>query len=519
MLQRYSGIFGILILLISSVFYSIFPEMNKIYIPAFIVGGMIVLYAILVNWNFIISLLKGKAVKYSTNSIIYILIVLSILILLNFISFRNHKRIDVTESGTASLSPQTQQILEGLNEPVSICAFYRKNNTLLGKFEKLLRLYRYHSDNIKFEIIDPRENPGLIREKGIKQEELGKKIDGLSLIERGGRIIRVFNAKEQELTNAIVEASRQTNKVIYFIQGHGEKDIQAIGGRGLSLAVSVLKREYYDVRTLFITQSGRIPDDCTVLVVAGPTKNLFELELSAIKDFVTRGGRTLIMLDPGSDSGFSVILSEVGLKFNNDYIVDPRHNYLNDSLIPALFNYSDHKITRGWNRKYFTVFPVASSVEWFDAADSRLYNENLARTSQYSWAETDPEQRVFDAKNDKPGPLTEAVIAFKKLEADEVGEGRSKEGATKELRVALVGDSDFITDNYLNVQTNENFFLNLINWLAYEESLVSLRGKAVTSQSFMLSKKEIRIILYTTLSVPVLIIIAGIFIWLRRRTL
>ncbi len=518
-LRRFSGIVGVLILLASSIYYSLFPEMIAMYLPAFVVGAAIVLYAVAVHRKFILGLLKGKAVKYSANSMIYIMIVLSTLALINFISFRNHKRIDTTESKAYSLTPQSQQILKDLNEPVSIYAFYRTNNPRRNRFERLLRLYRYHSNFVQYEIIDPVEQPGLIREKGIKQEELGKKIDGLALIERGGRQVRVFNANEQGLTNAIVEASRKTRKVIYFVQGHGEKDLQATGGRGLSLVRSLLESEYYEVKNLFMRDDGKIPDDCTVLVIAGPVKRLFDYELSALQDLLKRGGRMLFLLDPGSDSGISEVISKVGLRFHNNYIIDPQHNYLGDSLNIAVFSYSDHKITRGWNNKFFTIFPVVSSVEWYDISDPRLFNDNIAKTSRYSWGDTNPDDRTFDSTTDASGPLTVASLAFKKLLADEVEGVTLQEGEEREFRVVLVGDSDFITDNYLQAQTNENFFLNIINWLAQEEELVSIRERTISEQSFMLSKKEILVIFYSVLSLPILIVIAGIVVWLRRRTL
>ncbi len=518
-MQRFSGIIGVLVLLASSIFYSLFPEMKEVYIPAFLAGTAIVFYAIIIHRKLILNLLKGRAVKYSTNSIIYIVIVLSTLALINFISFRNHKRIDTTESQSYSLAPQSQQILKELNESVSISAFYRKNNPLRNKFERLLRLYRYHSNFIEYEIIDPVEQPGVIREKGIKQEELGKKIDGLTLIERGGRQVRVFNATEQGLTNAIVEASRQRRKVIYFLQGHGEKDMQATGGRGLSLVRSLLESEYYEVKNLFIQDDGKIPDDCTVLIAAGPMKRLFEYELSALQELLNRAGRILFLLDPGSDSGISEVLSKVGLRFHDNYIIDPRHNYLGDSLNITVFSYSDHKISRGWNNKFYTIFPVASSVEWYDIGDPRLFNDNIAKTSRYSWGDTNPDDRTFDSGTDAPGPLTVASLAFKKLVADEVEGLMLQEGETREFRVVLIGDSDFITDNYLHAQTNENFFLNIVNWLAQEEELVSIRERTVSGQGFMLTKKEILVIFYSVLTLPILIIIAGIIVWLRRRTL
>ncbi len=519
-MKKYSGVIGIFILLAASVFYTLYSEAKMIYIPFFAIGIIITLISIYLHYSLIINILKGKAVKYSTNSIIYILIIFSILAVLNFISLRNHIRFDSTESKVYSLSPQSLKVLENLSEPVHITSFFTKERGKLKKrLEKRLDLYKYHSPLIKHEFIDPIKNPGRIEEKGIDPNELGPRIDGLSLIESGGKKVKIFGISEEKITNAILESSRKERKIIYFLQGHGEKDIQDSGGKGYSKVMDALKSEYYDVENIIISADIGVPKDCTVLVIPGPEQKILDSEIRAINHFIMSGGRLLVMLDPGNRANLDGLLNEVGLKFDNNTIIDPRYNYLNDQIVPRVFTYSEHSITQGWSRKLSTVFPIASSVGWLDIRDPRLFYDDLAKTSTYSWGERNMAQIRFNPDNDMSGPLNIAALASKELEADEVVSLELEEGETREFRVVLIGDSDCFTNNYFDVQANGNFFLNIIGWLSQEENLISIRGKTLAGQSLLLSKRESLVLMYSLFALPILIIIIGITVWIRRRSL
>ena len=520
LLKRYSGIIGIFLLLVASIFYSLYPELYVIYLPLFILGLIITLLAIFIHFKLIINILRGKAVKYSINSIVYIMIIFSITAVLNFISFQNHKRFDTTLTKAYSLSPQSLKVLENLEVPVHISCFFTEGNKRKKSVVKRLELYQYHSPMISFELIDPLKQPGLIEEKGIDPDSLGARIDGMTLVESGGKKIKVFKFGEEAITSAIIESLRKERKIIYFLQGHGEKDIDDNKGKGYAKAAASLRSEYYDVQNIILTADASIPENCTVLVIPGPQERIFDSEVSALKRYILRGGRLLIMMDPGSRAELNPFLEEFGLEFHNTIIVDPRYNYLGDQLVPRVFTYSSHDITAGWNRKFFTIFPVASSVGWKDSGDSRLYSDKLAGSSrQYSWGETDGTQMNFDPEKDRPGPLAIAAISLKELEADEVDGIKIEEGQTVEFRIVLIGDSDCFSNNYFDVQANGNFFLNIIGWLAQEENLVSIRRYTLAGQSFLLSSRERLTLIYSLFVLPILVLIIGIAVWIRRRTL
>ena len=65
----------------------------------------------------------------------------------------------------------------------------------------------------------------------------------------------------------------------------------------------------------------------------------------------------------------------------------------------------------------------------------------------------------MSSERDKPGPLTLAA-------ATTIGTGRK---TAEETRIAVFGDSDFISNAYLRRQGNRDFFLRTVAWLLGEQ--------------------------------------------------
>jgi ABC-type uncharacterized transport system involved in gliding motility auxiliary subunit len=90
----------------------------------------------------------------------------------------------------------------------------------------------------------------------------------------------------------------------------------------------------------------------------------------------------------------------------------------------------------------------------------------------------------------------------------------------KKARIAVFGDSDFVTDKFINFSGNKDFILNTINYLCEEEILISIRSQKEENQPLLLSQKAGKFIFFLPIViVPVLIIGIGSFITLKRKIL
>src|SRR5690606_12241762 len=185
---------------------------------------------------------------------------LAILVGVNWIANRQNKRWDLTEANQFSLSEQTVQILEGLTGPVTMRVFYAGSSV---EYQDRLSEYAYHSGQVDVQYINAESEPLQAQAAGITSVPT-------ILIDYAGRTERATSADEQTITSARKRVIDGQAKKLYFTQGHGEADPISGEATGYSAVVSALGNDNFEVTTVTIAQQGAIPDDATIVVVAGP---------------------------------------------------------------------------------------------------------------------------------------------------------------------------------------------------------------------------------------------------------
>ncbi|MEW5902419.1 MAG: Gldg family protein, partial [Acidobacteriota bacterium] len=334
--------------------------------------------------------------------------------------------------------------------------------------------------------------------------------------------------------------TRAAKKVIYFLEGHGEDSIEQAETSGYSFVRDELQKLGYEVKKQTLALSDTFPQDCALLVVPGPQKDLLPNELDTIRNYLYEGGRVFFMVDPENAPGLVPYLGGFGVKLENDVIVDTVSRLFGgDYFMPVITEYEFHEITR--NFRIATFFPYARSVEIADSKPEGVTPTVLGKTSPNSWSERqlDRKQVTFDKEKDKQGPIPLAVVATVKPKEEEKKEPEKtpemkpgeekKEGeqnkpaalqARKEGRLAVVGDSDFVSNRYFNLSGNGNFFLNTANWLTEESDLISIQPKTSSPRTVQFTPSQGRIIFSVAVIIlPLATILLGISVWIRRRSL
>ncbi len=472
---------------------------------------------------------RRKSFLYSSNLLLIVVLVLGIVVLANYFLSRHHLRVDFTEAKLHSLSDQTIQVLKNLKKDVQVKGFFRESNYGRAKMDDLLKTYGYYSSKLKYEFIDPDKNPALVKAYNVTQ-------DGTSVLECAGQENRITAATEEDLTNAIIKVTRETRKVIYFLEGHGEAAIEETGDSGYSFAKDELAKLSYEVKKLPLAVSETFPADCAVLVVPGPRKDLLPNELETIESYIGRGGRVLFMLDPGSAPDLAPLLLKYGVKLGDGVVVDAVSRMFGaDYTMPVITDYEYSPITRSF--RYATFFPYARPVDPADQKPEGAVVATLGKTSPNSWAEMNLEEEMkskrvtLEKDKDKQGPLSLAVTVTlpakeePKTEAAPAG-GPSQPAAPeaaapkKEARLAVFGDSEFAANQYYNLSGNGNLFLNTVNWLAEESDLISIQPKTSSPRALMLTPSQGRLIFFfSVLILPLAVLVIGVSVWLKRRSL
>jgi ABC-type uncharacterized transport system involved in gliding motility auxiliary subunit len=480
-------------------------------------GGLalVILYT-LGQWREIVAYFRRRNARYGAVATTGVLVALAIVIAVNYLSARQNKRWDLTANQQNSLSEQTVKVLQGLTAPVKFTVFDRQ--TEFDRFRGRLDEYRYHSDQVTVEYIDPDTRPVVAREYDIQAY-------GTVVIDHMGRRERVTTDTEQDLTNGLIKALSDRERKVYFLQGHGEKEPNRTERDGYSALSGMLRRDNYVVELLVLAQQKEVPADATVIVIAGPTTDLLPAEAEALRQYLGKAGKLMVLLDPPVGSqpaqlpNLDMLLSEWGITAGNNVVVDVS-GATNEPSIAVAATYPAHPINENFGT--LTIYPLARTIEPVTGGTSGRTPQTIVETSRGSWAESNLASlttgvEMNEASGDKTGPLSVGVAVS--AAADGAAAAPAAGDAPKpETRVVVFGDSDFGTNAYAGVPGNPNFFANSVNWLAQQESLIAIRPKEADDRRVtMTPRQQTAAFLTSILLLPAVVFGAGIYTWWRRR--
>jgi len=505
---------GALLAVLGLILDSIVPEKRNLTLSITVFGAALLVAGAVLDRRRIGAALRGRTARAASASIGYTLTVLAVVVLVNFMAGRHHRRFDLTENRDFSLSEQTIKVLEGLSREVTVTSFTRETDPGYQKVKDLLEEYTYRTAKLSVKFIDPDRNPGEVKRYNVTEI-------GTVVIESGKSETRITTADEEALTNALIKVTSDKERSVYFTTGHGEHDINGTERDGLSALRGVLEKQNYVVKPLVLNQG--VPADATAVVIAGPDKPFLETEVAMVADYAGRGGRLLLMQDPGTDPGFATLLSTYGAVVRKDIVIDKVSQLFGgDARIPMVppDGYDTlHPITKSF--AYQTMYPLAASLDVKEPAPDGVTATRLALTSAMSWGETSEAEftsgRItLDEGVDTRGPIVIAAAFEKKAggAADAAADVATKPAS----RLVLFGDADFASNSYFNAGGNGDLALNSIAWLVEQGELISIRPKTQVPQIAILSRAQVLYYLWSIVAVaPIGIATIGVAIWWRRK--
>jgi ABC-type uncharacterized transport system involved in gliding motility auxiliary subunit len=492
--------------------------------PWLIAAAALVLLHLVLRWEAVVHGLGRRQLKYGTNTLVLVIVVLGILGGINYLVDRHTKRFDLTKDQRYSLSDQTKKVLAGLKDEVKITYFQRQRDMARG--EDRLKEYTALSPKLKVEFVDPVQSPAKAQAYDVRGPW------PILIVERGDKRERISNDSEEDLTNALIKVTREGKKTVCLLEGEGERSDADTGERGFSGAKAALTKSLYEVKNVFLLREKTVPKDCTVLIVAGPEKDLLPETTAAIRDYVNAGGKAFVMIEPELKESYpnlAALLKGWNIDAGKDVVVDVSgmgQLFGFSELAPLAIDYPYHAITKDFRLP--TLYGGARSVEAGKGTVEGVTAQDLVKTSPQSWAESDLTLKGsirFDDGKDRKGPISLAAVATVKLPAPSPSPSPSpapspapEEPKTPEGRVVAVGDADFASNALLGFQGNEDFFLNAVAWLSEDSDLISIRPKEPENQALFLSRQVQQNVAWIALVIlPGLFVVAGIVAWWRRR--
>jgi ABC-type uncharacterized transport system involved in gliding motility auxiliary subunit len=420
--------------------------------------------------------------------------------LLQWLAKEYHLQFDWTRMHRHSLAPASVTVTERLNEPLKITAFASQRGETRRFIQEMVARYQKHKPDVTLEFVDPDTAPERVRAAGVQ-------FDGELVFEYGDarENLSPTQFNEQNFTNALTRLGHRGERWVVFLSGHGERSPDKQANFDFSTWAGQLRQRGFQTRTLSLGEHPRIPDNTTVLVIAGPRTRLLAGEVREIQNYLERGGNLLWLHDPGLLLGLEPLGESLGIEFHPGVIVDPASEGITGNAAAIVVTkYGSHPVVRGFGGN--TVFPQAAGVSL--NAPEGWQGAVLMDTRPASWSETGsvdgPIQ--FDKGRDIRGPLNLAVALTRTLDNK------------REQRVIVVGDGDFLANTYLPNGGNLELGMSLTNWLSQDDAFVNIPVKTARDRSLDLSRGgQLAIVAVFLALLPITLIGSGVWIWLRRR--
>lgn len=476
---------------------------------------------------------KGRLFRFGIFTIVITAVVVGILVLVNVIFDQlpeSAKQIDLSAEQLSDISDQTIQVLNALNEDVTI-HLIAQDGKEEAVTETLLRRYADLSEYVHFDVLDPDTAPNIKTKYNItgtlsnnsvvvETEERFRYIPysatapsiGLYVTYQSKNMVDPESDEyeyqytnyeaERAVTGAIDYVTRDTLPVIYFLAGHGEYEVD-------SAFTQELARENIESASLNLSVTGEVPSDCRLILVFAPENDLSENDAKLISEYLEKGGKLMFFnrAEAGEMPNLLSVLSSYGLSDERRLVVETNTDYYYGSadplyLLPIM---ESHEITDSLINKNYRVMMIdARPILVSENLPEGLQVTTLIRSSKSAYAKMLTAETIDKEEDDPTGPFV-------------IGALSEKEGAGTVLWFSSLHLLNYNADAVV-AGANANLFTNAVNYLVEEADRIGITPKTVARHYLIISGATGTVLtVIFSVVIPLLILTAGIVIVIRRR--
>ncbi len=287
------------------------------------IGGSLLVAALVIEFRGVATAIGGRRGRLGASASVRTSLFVGIVVLANAISAGAYHRFDMTGLAQFTLTSQTRAVLGNLDTPVEVTAFFADGpaTPMRSLAQNLLAEYQIHSDMLTVRSVDPDLSPDLARDYGV--DRAGALLGAVVFTGKAGRRLvygpQILEGAEHALTSALLEVTGTKQKTVYFVTGHGEDGIQTEYAR----ASDGLRDNLFRVAEVDLLRSQEVPEDAAVLVLAGPRRPMAEQEIAILSDYLSRGGRLLLLIDPDPTADIRQLLARWWLDVEDGHLSIP----------------------------------------------------------------------------------------------------------------------------------------------------------------------------------------------------
>jgi len=514
------AILGLVSVIVGFLISIILPDI-KIFAWGLIAFGIILISsAAIVNFRRVKGAVTSRRGKFGTSTTLMISIFAGIVVLVNAAGVGAYHQFDVTSLSQFTLTSQTKGVLAQLNTTVTAKFFYDPTDTtgVAAYGYSMLMEYQNFAPKLKIDMIDPDKSPEEARQYGITDASLYNTI--VFETTNPDHQYPVFPSEieqqaEYSFTNAILEVTGIVERRVYFVTGDGE----ASPDTTLTVAKNVLQTNLLQVMTINLQTVSSIPDDCALLILAGPTLPMTEAEQEVIANYLTADKAVLFMTNPNSPDDIAKLLKPWGVDVQNGTIIDPTSHLTTNLSTPTVTK------SRSWEATQST--DVISSSVFFPGATAVVAQTTPPTNMEVTplvWTTAD----AFMVQNYDPSTTPTFDSATETKQAWAIGafilpteitdSSGNVTGYNQGPNIIVFGDSDFISDTNFNSGNNGDLFVYIVKALGAGTDIMPLDRKVLTTRRLVISPEATTFLNISSIALlPAIVLIIGAIMWWRRR--
>jgi gliding-associated putative ABC transporter substrate-binding component GldG len=519
---------------------------------------------------------KNKA-NYSFVTVI--LLLLGVLILVNLISVNMFTRLDLTEGKIYTLAPASKEAVANLPDRLTVRAYFTENlpapySSNARYLKDQLEDYRAHSGGkFHFEFVDPATESELeaeaqryqippVQVQVVEKDKVEVKKVYMGLVFLYGDkqetipLVQNTSGLEYDITATIKKITADRIPHIGFLTGQGEVNAT----EEMTRLVNELEKNY-KVETVDVTSGDMISNEIDALMIIHPTETFSDWTLFCIDQFIMKGGKVGFLvnkvnanLQEGRATKYGLNLDDftkhLGFRISDDLVYDKVSGMINVQEQRGFFQFTSampypfFPVIRDFNKDINMVRDLEDLALFFPSSidTSVLFDttnvsvEVFARTSdksnrQMGRFEINPMTPQFKRISYPMAgiPVGATLIGsfssyFSGKEIPTPSEGESSFDGnlieqSPETRIVAIGEGNFVQDTYMQSLSNRDFFMNMVDWLAQDESLIHIRTREITTRPLNeISESAKAMTKYLNIFLPcIIIILIGVVRWQIRR--
>ncbi len=452
----------------------------------------------------------------------------------NVALYRHDVHFDATREGQNTPPRQLTDVVKALRSPLSLTYFYNASDPNALGVRDMIEIAARNHPLLAFRAIDLDKEPGLARDIGVHSYNT-------AVLQAGDHKVLVENVTDAaRLGYAALRVLRQRTETICFVTGHGEtfrpmpghyhfSHVETLRGHDMPGADDVLVAEPeqldrlqlalneigFAMRPFVMATASTIPSDCTVVAEIGPRTALAVGEADLLADYLRKGGRLAMLIDPQFPVGADLqghLLTPLGLSSEPAIIIDPLNHFRTDPDKVAVPYYPPHPITA---RLALTVFAQARPIH-LSKPPAEVRPSILATSSQDSYLRPPSAAGGITIAAGGPTPAevehgAQALVIA--LEGSYPGAAPDRH-----FRLVISGTSKFTTNEYFSYVSNGELSVAIMRWLAEDDASPNLAPRTYNLPEIVLTSAQMRdTFIALEILLPLSTALFGIAMWWRRR--